>query len=416
MSTAKNSPSSTLHSPLPRGYKQTEVGLIPEDWETAKLGHIAELYQPITIAANKFTQHGYPVYGANGLVGYFDQYNHETWQTAITCRGSTCGTVNRIPPKSWITGNAMVANCDKTTRLNKDYLYFALKGSDLSDCITGTGQPQIVRSPLFNYLLPLPPTKAEQAEIAEALSDADALIESLEQLIAKKRQIKQGAMQELLTGKKRLPEFSGEWALKRLGDLGATYGGLTGKTKADFGEGTARYITFLNVMSNVVINCTSFDAVVVLPTESQNRVRKGDLLFNGSSETPEEVALCSVLLEEVGEVYLNSFCFGFRFREGANADGLFFAYFLRCSEGRDLMKSLAQGSTRYNLSKRALLDSSVRLPEPDEQTAIADILSDMDEEIATLETKLAKALQVKQGMMQELLTGKTRLYVNDLKN
>ena len=106
--------------------------------------------------------------------------------------------------------------------------------------------------------MPFPPTKSEQQAIAEALSDADALIQSLEQLIAKKHQVKQGTMQELLTGKTRLPGFSGQWEIKQLADLGTTFGGLTGKTKSDFGQGSARYITFMNV---IIITITNTDII-----------------------------------------------------------------------------------------------------------------------------------------------------------
>jgi len=254
------------------------------------------------------------------------------------------------------------------------------------------------------------PKLHEQVAIAEALSDADALIESLEQLIAKKRQIKQGAMQELLTGKKRLPGFSGEWEVKKLGDLGSTFGGLTGKTKSDFGLGVARYITFMNVMANVVIDYDIFEQVNVVPNEYQNRVMKGDLFFNGSSETPEEVSLCAVLNNEVHDVYLNSFCFGFRFRSAGETDGLFCAYYFRSNEGRELLKSLAQGATRYNLSKTAFLKLTAPFPPFAEQTAIAKVFSDIDTEIDMLEVKLVKARQIKLGMMYNLLMGKIRLY------
>ena len=200
-----------------------------------------------------------------------------------------------------------------------------------------------------------------------------------------------------------------EWDVKTLGDVGSTYGGLTGKTKADFGEGPARYITFMNVMSNVVIDCGTFEQVQVSPTESQNRAKKGDLFLNGSSESPEEVAMCSVLLDEVRDVYLNSFCFGFRFHDGADADGLFLAHYLRSKEGRELMKSLAQGSTRYNLSKVALLKSPLRLPKLSEQTAIATALSDVDGLLGGLGRLIAKKRDLKQAAMQQLLTGQTRL-------
>ena len=271
-----------------------------------------------------------------------------------------------------------------------------------------SGVPGVNRNDLHEIEVELPPIP-EQRAIAAALSDVDALLAAQDKLIAKKRDIKQAAMQQLLTGKQRLPGLSGEWEMKRLGDLGATYGGLTGKTKADFGEGAARYITFMNIMTNVVIDCGSFERVRVSPVETQNRAKKGDLFFNGSSETPEEVAMCAVLLEEVQDVYLNSFCFGFRFREGAEADGVFFAYYLRSREGRELMKSLAQGSTRYNLSKVALLNSLLRLPTLSEQLAIAIVLSDMDADLAALEQQRDKTRAVKQGMMQELLTGRIRL-------
>jgi type I restriction enzyme S subunit len=202
---------------------------------------------------------------------------------------------------------------------------------------------------------------------------------------------------------------SGEWEVKRLGEVGFTYGGLAGKTKADFGAGEGQYITFMNVMANVEIDCERFDGVRVSPNESQNRVMRGDLLFNGSSETPEEVAMCSLLTKDVPGLYLNSFCFGLRLRSSAPADGLFLAYLIRSGEGRKVMKSLAQGSTRYNLSKSALLDATVRLPFIDEQTAIAVVLSDMDAELAALEARRDKTRNLKQAMMQELLTGRTRL-------
>jgi len=271
-----------------------------------------------------------------------------------------------------------------------------------------SGMPKINRAELADFSIAIPPLR-EQQKVATALRDVDSLLDSLDLLIAKKRNLKQAAMQQLLTGQTRLPGFSDEWEVKRLGDLGATYGGLTGKTKADFGNGDAKYITFMNVMQNVVIDSESFDRVEVSQLETQNRARKGDLFFNGSSETPEEVALCAVLLDEVQDVYLNSFCFGFRFREEIASNGIFFAYYLRGPVGRELMKSLAQGSTRYNLSKVALLNSSLLLPTPLEQTAIAEVLTGIDTELVALEQRRKKTSALKQGMMQELLTGRTRL-------
>lgn len=289
------------------------------------------------------------------------------------------------------------------------YYWFQYRKAAFERIANGTTIKTIGLHYFKNLTIPKLPL-VEQSAIATALSDADTLLEGLERLIAKKRDLKQAAMQQLLSGQTRLPGFTGEWEVKSLRELGSTYGGLTGKTKADFGHGSARYVTFMNVISNVRIDCESFEPVSVLPSESQNRVEKGDLLFNGSSETPEEVALCGVIEKHVPRLFLNSFCFGFRFHPEVQVSGLFIALYLRSREGREMIKSLAQGSTRYNLSKAALLQSTMRMPEFKEQTAIAAVLTDMDAELNTLEQRLAKTRDLKQAMMQELLTGRTRLF------
>lgn len=278
----------------------------------------------------------------------------------------------------------------------------------VSDRSGGTTHKRISRGALGRIAIALPPIE-EQRAIAAALSDVDALLAGLDRLIAKKRDLKQAAMQQLLTGQVRLPGFQGEWAVKRLGEIGSTYGGLTGKSKADFGSGTAKYVTFMNVMSNTVIDHSMFEPVRVSPSENQNRVERGDLLFNGSSETPEEVAFCALVNADGQNVFLNSFCFGFRPYSDSEVDGLFLTYYIRSGEGREIMKSLAQGSTRYNLSKKALLEAAVRLPTMAEQSAIAGVLADIDAELKALQTRRDKTGALKQGMMQELLTGRTRL-------
>ena len=237
----------------------------------------------------------------------------------------------------------------------------------------------------------------------------DSLIESLEQLIAKKRAIKQGAMYELLTGKRRLPGFKGGWTTRCLGDYGSVYGGLTGKTKQDFGQGEARYVPFMSIMSGVKINVKSLLPVSLAIGETQSPVRAGDLLFNGSSETPEEIAMCSVVDFDQDNVFLNSFSFGFRLSGDNCVDPLFLAYLFRSETGRSIVAHLAQGAIRYNVSKVALLATPFSQPDLIEQKAIAQLFSDLDSEVQALEAKLAKARQVKQGMMQELLTGRIRL-------
>lgn len=175
-----------------------------EGWVVKKLGEIADIYQPLTISQEKFSDDGFLVYGANGIVGRYYKYNHETWQTTITCRGSTCGTVNKTIDKCWITGNAMVINVDRNKSTDKLFLYFLLSSQDFNNCITGSGQPQIVRAPLAEFEVYIPNEKSEQTRIAIILSDMDAEISALETKLAKYKQIKHGMMQKLLTGKIRL--------------------------------------------------------------------------------------------------------------------------------------------------------------------------------------------------------------------
>jgi type I restriction enzyme S subunit len=258
----------------------------------------------------------------------------------------------------------------------------------------------------FEIFLPDP---AEQRAIANALSGVDELLDALEALISKKRAVKQASMQQLLTGKTRLPGFSGRWETTTMARIGATYGGLTGKSKEDFGIGSSRYVTFLNVLENVIVNADQFAAVSVAPGESQNKVLKGDLLFNGTSETPGELAMAAVMRDQQVDLYLNSFCFGFRIHDRSQYDPLFLAYYFRGPSGREIMYALAQGTTRYNMSKIQFLALMPSLPKAEEQNAIATVLYDMDAEIAALERRRDKTLAIKQGMLQQLLTGRVRL-------
>ncbi len=413
------------------GYKQTDIGVLPAEWSVKLLGDClsnrpsyginapAVSYSdrlPVYIRITDIDANG--LFSSDGRVSVDSELSRNYYlvegDIVFARTGASVGKSYRYDSKDGplvFAGFLIRIQPDSKKLLPKFAAAYALTGSYwrwVRLMSMRSGQPGINGTEYSQLPIPVPPLY-EQGSIVEVLYDVAELLNSLDSLIAKKRNLKQAAMQQLLTGQTRLPGFSGEWEVKRLGDLGSTYGGLTGKTKADFGNGDARYITFMNVMQNLVIDCESFDRVEVSQRESQNHARKGDLFFNGSSETPEEVALCAVLLDEVQDVYLNSFCFGFRFREDMAANGIFFAYYLRGPVGRELMKSLAQGSTRYNLSKVALLNSSLLLPTPPEQTAIAEVLTGMDAELAALEQRRNKTAALKQGMMQELLTGRTRL-------
>ncbi len=272
----------------------------------------------------------------------------------------------------------------------------------------GTHMPRADWAIMRNFTVMLPEIQ-EQHAIAEALSDVDGLLNALEALIAKTQAIKQAAMQQLLTGKTRLPGFSRAWETVQMGQMGSIYGGLSGKTKKDFEGGNARYVTFLGVLENVILDIRHTERVHVGPRDSQNCVMKGDLLFNASSETPEDLAISAVMGEQLDNMYLNSFCFGFRIHDKDKYVPLFFAYFFRGNVGRDIMNALAQGATRYNMSKSHFRALELSIPSGAEQYAIASVLSDMDAEIAALEQRRDKTRAIKQGMMQQLLTGRVRL-------
>ena len=412
---------------LTPGYKETEIGVIPSDWATSAFGCLASIERGKFSARPRndprlyggdipFLQTG-DVTRSGGVVEKFSQTLNAAGLrvSRIFPKGTLLFTIAANIGDIGITAfdaacpDSLVA-VSPSPSVDKQWLFYELasRKAEFEALASPGAQLNINLEKLLPYVLPLPPIN-EQRRIGKALHDIDALLTGLDRLIAKKRDLKQAAMQQLLTGQTRLPGFKGDWEVKRLNELGSTYGGLIGKSKADFGAGTAKYVTFMNVVTNTVVDESTFEAVCVAPTESQNKVARGDLLFNGSSETPVEVALCSLVSGQVSDLFLNSFCFGFRLRESAQANGLFLAYYIRSSEGREIMKSLAQGSTRYNLSKKALLAAKVRIPSLSEQSAIATSLSDMDAELTALESRRDKTRAIKQGMMQELLTGRTRL-------
>ena len=410
-------------------FKETEVGRVPADWEVKTIDELFDLgngYTPSKANPNYWTNGTIPWFRmedirANGRI-LKDSIQHITPEAVkgglfpansiIMSTTATIGEHALLIVDSQANQQFTFLN-RKVNRVDDiDIMYFFhycyVLGEWCRANINAGGLMAVNIQDLKLHGIPLPPLP-EQRRIATALSDIDSLISSLDELIEKKRNIKQGTMQQLLTGKTRLKGFSEPWGEKKLGDIGYTYNGLSGKSANDFGHGNAQYITFLNILNNVKIDTRILEKVSVDNTERQNAVQKGDLFFNTSSETPEEVGICSVLLEEMTDTYLNSFCFGYRVVDKEVLE-LYLSYYFRSRMGRELMSCLAQGSTRYNLSKDSFLKSSIIIPSTiSEQRAIASILTSMDDEIAALEQKREKYVSLKQGMMQELLTGRIRL-------
>lgn len=195
-----------------------------------------------------------------------------------------------------------------------------------------------------------------------------------------------------------------EWKEVKLAELGYHYGGLTNKTKEDFGSGYP-YIPYLNIFENSKIDKSNLDFIKIYASENQNKVKRGDLFFTTSSETPHEVGMTSVLLDDLGDAYLNSFCFGFRLKDFDTLFPEYAAYLFRGEKIRKLISDLAQGSTRYNLSKSIFFDKlKFNLPPLPQQRKIAKILSTCDAVIEKTEAAIAKYQALKQGMMQDLFT------------
>ncbi len=409
-----------------KNHQVTEVGLIPHDWSVKKLCEIAELATGNTPPTNDQSNYGDEFFFVSpadlgkgkwivqtekklSRKGFLNSRRFPKNSVLFTCIGSTIGKSGMALQE--LTSNQQINAVFPNSNYSSDYLYYALSSvSSRIKSLAGEQAVPIINKTQFGETkLTIPPTISEQIAIATALSDTDTLIENLEKLITKKRNIKQGAMQGLFTGDKRLDGFKSSWKEKKLSDIGKTYGGLSGKSKKDFEDGKHPYIPFLNILNNPIIDCNFFDYVNLRNEENQNKAHQGDLFFNGSSETPEEVGMCSVLLNNIQKLYLNSFCFGFRLYNEVEVNSLYLSYFFRSNEGRKLVYSLAQGATRYNLSKNNFLKLVLRVPELKEQMAISKLLSDMDTEIQSLEFKQHKFRIIKQGMMQVLLTGKIRI-------
>ncbi len=285
------------------------------------------------------------------------------------------------------------------------FAYFLLQRFDFNSFSGKSGVPGVNRNDLHSETVKIPTDLDEQRAIASALSDVDALIAGLEKLIAKKRDLKQAAMQQLLTGQTRLPGFSGEWEAKRLGDLANVLKGR-GLSKGHLvSSGTnfcilygELFTTYERVISSVVSKTNSPEGLLGL---------NGDVLLPGSTTTKGiDLAVASAL--QVNNIQLGGDINVIRMKHASSYDPVFMAYLLTHTQ-KLAIADLAQGSTIIHLYGRSLLNLMLKLPVISEQTAIATALSSMDAEIAALEIRLTKTRELKQGMMQELLTGRTRL-------
>ena len=407
----------------PEGYKQTEVGVIPEDWQVKTVEDIFEL--PSASVATSIIDKDYyigtenmrPNKGGIELNTINIKYNQvkEYRKNDILM-----SNIRPYLKKIWLA--------DRDGGCSSDVLVFRVKGDEyvhrllynllsedrifqtINGSTIGTKMPRGDKNVIKSLLIPLPSTLAEQNQIATVLQDIDDLISILDRQIEKKRQIKEGAMQQLLTGKTRLPGFKQPWVEKTIEEIGLLTGAGVDKTIL-YDEQAIRLVNYLDVFRRNFIYDKELNYWVTANDKkiSQCSIYKGDLFFTPSSEMPYDIALSAVAMEDMKNVCYSYHIYRLRFIE--DIDLIYKAYMFKSKDFYEQANQTCEGSgKRYVISLSKFRNLRVYYPlDIKEQKAIASVLYDMDEEIRQLEAERNKYTLIKQGMMQELLTGKTRV-------
>jgi type I restriction enzyme, S subunit len=408
----------TGNSQVPEGYKQTEVGVIPEDWNVKPLYDLSE---KIMVGIASAATHAYRDRGIvllrnqNIKPGYLDDLDilHITPEyesrfknkrlksgDLLTARTGYPGTTCVVPlnyesAQSFTTLITRPNLTEVDSRFLCCYINSEVGQKFFEQNQIGGGQKNVNAGSLKQLPVPLPPTIAEQNLIASALSDTDALIESLEQLLAKKRQIKQGAMQELL-------QFKKGWVETRLGNLASISRGASPRPIDNpiwFDENSEiGWVRISDVTKSGIFLNETTQKLSLLGIKSSRFVGCNSLIMS----------ICATVGRPIITAIDVCIHDGFVVFDSLQIDMRFMFYILKSLE--DGWSKHGQTGSQMNLNTNLINGTKVSIPEsPEEQTAIATILSDMDLEIGAIETKLTKARQLKQGMMHELLTGRIRL-------
>lgn len=411
------------------GYKQTEVGAIPNEWDVKPLGQVGKSLIGLTYRPEDVRDHGTLVLRSSNIQEGALRFDDNVFvqkdipERIMVCPGDilVCvrnGSRDLIGKSALLderaigmTFGAFMAVFRSSSGLFINYLFQSeILKKQINEHLGATIN-QITNKSLNSFLVPLPSTDSEQRAIATALSDVDALLGALDRLIAKKRDLKQAAMQKLLTGQTRLPDFHGEWEVKRLGDVTHLIpSGIYGEEKPRAGliaslvattahideddswntkEMATRYFTIEKIQSYAT---AEGDLIVVKSSGSAAKIQSGKIGFV-DSERAEKFLFSNFLM---------------LLRPTAIAPK--FLYFYLCSHNvKKLLPTLVEASTYPNIRLDDYLDVEIPVPSPAEQAAISEVLTDMNSELTALEQRLTKTRALKQAMMQELLTGKTRL-------
>ena len=380
-------------------YQQTEMGLIPKDWKVDFIKNIAQIKTGSRNTQDRIENGIYPFFVRSQTIERINSFSFDGEAVLTAGDGVGVGKVIHYVNEKFDCHQRVYRISDFKSNINGYYFYLYFSNNFYNRIMQMTAKSSVdsVRMEMIaDMQIPLPPTIEEQNLIATALSNTDTWVINLENLLAKKRQIKQGALQELLKPKKG-------WEVKKLGDIAVflkgkglpkTHINESGKYKCiHYGELFTKY-------KELISNILSYT------NEKENTILSisNDVLMPTSDVTPNGLATASCIKEN--GVILGGDVLIIRPNKDI-LDGIFLSYFV--SKNKDRVMMMVTGSTVYHLYGSDMNNFIVEFPKIEEQTQIANILTDMDIEIEQLETKLEKAKKIRQGMMQELLTGKTRL-------
>ncbi len=397
------------------GYKNTEVGVIPEEWHAKLLGEIGAVRMCKRIFKHQTREVGdVPFYKIGTFGGVpdafiprqlFDEFKNKfsfprKGDVLISAAGTIGRTVVYDGAPAYFQDSNIVWIENDPSKATNEFLQHYYRVTKWVTAHGGT-VARLYNDNLKNKIYVALPPIAEQRAIAEALGDADALLAGLDRLIAKKRDLKQAAMQQLLTGKIRLPGFRGEWQLKRLGEVAdMTSGGTPLSAITAYYGGNIPWVSIADMT-----RAGKF-------TKATEKTLTPLGLANSTAQIFPDGTILYAMYASLGEcsiaeipVCTSQAILGISPKNGLQSEFLY--YFLTSIKAS--VKSLGQQGTQSNINKGIVQNFSIRLPANEEQTAIATVLSDMDAEIAALEARRDKTRNLKQAMMQELLTGRTRL-------
>ncbi|MDR5704350.1 MAG: restriction endonuclease subunit S [Armatimonadota bacterium] len=386
----------------------TELGPLPEEWQVMQLGEVTKMQQGKVLSRNKFTKSGYPVFGANGQIGWYHTFTHEESEVLVTCRGATCGTINISPPRSFITNNAMVVT-PSVPNLTKQFLAFALTYFDVRKAITGTGQPQITKATLSICHIPLPPLPEQQA-IAHVLRTVQRAKEATERVIAALKELKKSLMRHLFTygpvpidQADRVPLKDTEigpipehWEVMRLGEVAKHRSILI--DPRDFPELPYVGLEHINP-GEIKIRVWGYGAQV---RSAKTRFFPGDILYGKLRPYLDKAALAQfdgMCSTDILVISAN--------KQKISAE--FLAYTFHTIRFLAYATSTMTGVNHPRTSWTALSKCFIPLPPLPEQQAIADILRTVDRRIEAEENRKRALEALFKTLLHHLMTGKVRV-------